>query len=168
MNSIDVYYNNNRIEDNQILSVYETQSEPKITYNCNNNDLYTIFMYDPDSLFGNRFHWLLINIPCSNLNNGDTLLTYIGPSPPAKTGMHRYMFELYKQRNKIQPLDINNRNISIRDVKNKFGLTDLMPEAKIHFLSKNTNKIARQKRKYTNKKGKRKITRKRKTKRLTK
>ena len=32
MNRFDVNYNNNRIEDNQFLSIYETQNEPKISY----------------------------------------------------------------------------------------------------------------------------------------
>ena len=170
MNRFDVNYNNNRIEDNQFLSIYETQNEPKISYKCNNNELYTIFMYDPDSVFGNRFHWILINIPCSNINNGDIILPYIGPSPPTKTGMHRYTFELYKQRNKIQPFKINDRNISIHDVKKQFDLTELIPEARKQFLSQNRENV-RQKRKQTNTKGKqtnKKGTRKRKTRRLTK
>jgi phosphatidylethanolamine-binding protein (PEBP) family uncharacterized protein len=39
-----------------------------------------------------------VNIPASgNVSEGDVLVPYRGPTPPAGTGQHRYMFLLYKQ-----------------------------------------------------------------------
>ena len=148
MNSnIDIKYNDKTVKNNLFLTTAETQIEPKISYNSNNNNLYTFLMHDPDSIHGDYCHWLIINIPDNNLNNGDIILPYKGPSPPPKTGVHRYIFELYKQNNRLNPLDTVERNISMSDIKNKVGISSLVPISKIHFLSENENKSGGKKRK---------------------
>ena len=73
-------------------------------------------MHDPDSVHGDYCHWLIINIQGNNLNNGDTILPYKGPSPPPKTGVHRYIFELYKQnKNRIVILHLNSDIVDLND-----------------------------------------------------
>ena len=141
MNSnIDIKYNDKTVKNNIFLTPDETQIEPKINYNSNNNDLYTFLMHDPDSVHGDYCHWLLLNIPSNNLNNSDTILPYKGPSPPFKTGVHRYIFELYKQNNRLELLEMVERNMSMNDIKNKVGISSLIPISRIQFLSENENK----------------------------
>ena len=158
MNSnIDIKYNDKTVKNNIFLTPDETQIEPKISYNSNNNDLYTFLMHDPDSVHGDYCHWLLLNIPSNNLNNSDTILPYKGPSPPPKTGIHRYIFELYKQNNRLESLEMVDRNMSMNDIKNKVGISSLVLISIIQFLSENDNKSGGKKRTR-----KRKTTKKRK------
>lgn len=41
------------------------------------------------------------NIPGSDVSKGDVLSDYIGSGPPQGTKLHRYVFLVYKQPNKI-------------------------------------------------------------------
>jgi len=68
-----------------------------------------LIMHDPDAVSGDFTHWLLWDIPASTDvlaansfpvgavqgNNGTGKSGYIGPCPPAGTGTHHYIFELY-------------------------------------------------------------------------
>lgn len=45
-------------------------------------------------------HWLVVNIPESKVDSGQTVLEYKCPAPPAGTGYHRYIFKLYSQGDK--------------------------------------------------------------------
>lgn len=42
-------------------------------------------------------HWLTINIEGNDLNSGESIFQYIGSGPPKDTGLHRYVFLLFKQ-----------------------------------------------------------------------
>jgi phosphatidylethanolamine-binding protein (PEBP) family uncharacterized protein len=54
-----------------------------------------------------RRHWVVVNIPGSDVSKGDVLSTYIGAGPPKGTGLHRYVFLVYEQSAKIkaEPMD---------------------------------------------------------------
>lgn len=68
-----------------------------------------LILHDPDAVNGDFVHWLVWDIPTSTKNiatnsapvgaiqgaNGTGQPKYMGPCPPAGTGTHRYMFELY-------------------------------------------------------------------------
>lgn len=68
-----------------------------------------LIMHDPDAVSGDFTHWLMWNIPPSSEyidenavpngavlgNNGSDKLGYTGSCPPAGTGTHHYIFELY-------------------------------------------------------------------------
>lgn len=68
-----------------------------------------LIVHDPDAVSGDFVHWLMWDIPSStssiNANvvplgavqgqNDGGQNKYMGPCPPAGTGTHRYMFELY-------------------------------------------------------------------------
>ncbi|OVE79096.1 hypothetical protein BVY00_01140 [bacterium G20] len=68
-----------------------------------------LIMHDPDAVSGDFIHWLMWDIPVSTqaiitisvpvgavqgVNNAGQS-KYMGPCPPAGTGTHRYIFELY-------------------------------------------------------------------------
>jgi phosphatidylethanolamine-binding protein (PEBP) family uncharacterized protein len=112
-------------------------------------------MRDPDSIHGNRFHWIVINI-VNDIKNGDDLLSYTGPSPPPKTGMHHYIFELYEQERNID-MKLEERNIPMDFVKKMLNIGE--PVSVVQFISKNQSGGKRKK------KTKRKKTSKKKTKR---
>ncbi len=47
-------------------------------------------------------HWYVVNIPGNNVNEGEALFDYIGSGPPKDTGLHRYVFIVYKQPGKLE------------------------------------------------------------------
>jgi phosphatidylethanolamine-binding protein (PEBP) family uncharacterized protein len=155
---MDVIYNNKSIKNNDYLKITETQKQPDIKIHKNNNNydnnIYTIIMYDPDAINGTYIHWIITNILRNDLKTGNVILNYKGPSPPPKTGKHRYIFELYNEIGEKIINDIE-RNMSIDNLKSILSLDK--PLYKIQFISE--NKIGGKKRK-TYRNSKRKIKRK--------
>jgi phosphatidylethanolamine-binding protein (PEBP) family uncharacterized protein len=142
---MEVYYNNKIVHHNEFLKPGETQTKPHITYLFENNKLYTVLMHDPDSIHGNRFHWIVVNI-YNDIKNGVDLLSYTGPAPPPNTGIHPYIFELYEQDRHIN-VKLEERNVPMHVVKKKLNIGE--PISVIQFISKNQlggkNKIRRNK-----------------------
>ena len=62
---------------------------------------------DPDApsrknpTFREWHHWLVVNIPSNDISKGKELSAYIGSGPPKDTGLHRYVFLIYKQPGKL-------------------------------------------------------------------
>jgi len=131
---MEVFYNNKLVNNNEFLKPSETQVEPKIKYDFNPNNLYTLVLYDPDAVNGTHVHWIVTNIK-NNINNSKALLPYQGPAPPAKTGKHRYIFELYKQSEMLNVEPLGERSISINLLRNKLNLSNYI--SKIQFISQN-------------------------------
>ena len=153
MNSdIIVKYGDIKIEDGVFLTPLQTSKQPILTYDTTDiNDKYTLILYDSKAVSpsGNHNHWLVINIPGNSLrkgelNEGTTLLSYKGPSPPSGSGEHIYTFEIYKQNGHLGKtvMDENDRIISFNAIKNKIGIQDLTrPVISVFFYSKYTNTI---------------------------
>jgi phosphatidylethanolamine-binding protein (PEBP) family uncharacterized protein len=152
---MEVYYNNKIVNNNEFLKPSETQVKPQIKFSFENNKLYTLLMYDPDAIHGNRFHWIVVNI-LHDITNGKDLLSYSGPAPPPKTGEHHYIFELYEQDGSID-MKLEERNIPMNFVKKMLNIGE--PISVIQFISKNQSGGKRKKR------SKRKRNNKKKTKR---
>ena len=131
MSKIELYYNNRKVLNDEFLKPSETQ----LKFNFDSNKLYTLIMYDPDSVSGTHIHWLVININ-NNIKNGKILLPYKGPAPPPKSGKHRYTFELYEQENMLNLEPFENRIITINSLKNQLNIVDNYI-AKIKFISQN-------------------------------
>jgi phosphatidylethanolamine-binding protein (PEBP) family uncharacterized protein len=139
---MEVFYNSKFVKNNEFLKPSAAQFKPQIKYPFENNKLYTLLMHDPDSVYGNRFHWIVTNI-FNDVKNGEDALLYTGPAPPPKTGTHRYIFELYEQikRNDVK---IEERNISMNFVKKMLNIGE--PISKFRFISKNESGGRRTKR----------------------
>ena len=68
-------------------------------------DQHPLIMVDPDApsradpKLREWQHWLVGNIPGSSRDaaDGDVLSAYVGAGPPEGSGLHRYVFLLYKQ-----------------------------------------------------------------------
>ncbi|GAA5891035.1 hypothetical protein JCM6882_006395 [Rhodosporidiobolus microsporus] len=83
----------------------ETQDEPEITFQAapgKPDSKYTIVLADPDapSKEDNKWspflHFALADVVPGQAA-GQTLVKYMGPAPPPKTGRHRYVFLVYQQ-----------------------------------------------------------------------
>ncbi len=42
-------------------------------------------------------HWLVVNIKGNDLSSGTVKYEFIGSGPPKDTGLHRYIFVVFKQ-----------------------------------------------------------------------
>ena len=112
-------------------------------------------MYDPDAVGGTYIHWLKVNITNNDINTGNIIISYKGPSPPPKTGIHHYIFELYKQDRENNSEKITERLISIDELKKQLKINTLID--KIQFISENKSggkKCKTQKIKYKRKSNK--------------
>lgn len=77
-------------------------------------------------------HWLTVNIEGNNVTAGESLFGYRGSGPPVGTGLHRYIFLLFEQRNGrtdfgMIPVPNNSSdgraNTSTRNLMSDFNLT---------------------------------------------
>jgi len=74
-----------------------------VVWDSQTDNLYTLSNVDPDA---NRSrapinHWLVVNIPGGNISQGDELMSYRGSRPPKDSGIHRYVFLVYKQAHRL-------------------------------------------------------------------
>lgn len=89
------------------LAPTKVKDIPKITFEMEEGVFYVLIMTDPDApsrqkpKFREWNHWLVVNIHSDSIDKGTTLSEYIGAGPPKGTGLHRYVFLLYKQPRKL-------------------------------------------------------------------
>ena len=115
---MEIIYNSIQITSQnppyQELPLDQTINKPSVTIHPNTTQYSSIIMYDPDSVKGIFIHWLVINIPINstNISDGKSIKDYYKPSPPPKTGKHRYIFELYSHTNPLQIDTLKETNYS--------------------------------------------------------
>ena len=124
-----------KIVAGQYIPSNQTSDIPNIKYNGDLDKLYTIIMYDPDAKNKDYIHFIDINIPKGNITNGQIILSYKQPTPPPKSGIHRYIFLLFEQNGIISYQKINDRDISLDKIKSIFNLENL--KSSVFFTSKN-------------------------------
>lgn len=101
------YENNVTVDKGRELTPTQVKSEPKINFTANPTAWYTICMVDPDApsrkepTFREILHWMVVNIPGSNVTAGEVIAGYRGSGAPKGTGLHRYVFFVYKQSDKL-------------------------------------------------------------------
>lgn len=107
-----------------------------VSWSSEQGVFHTLCMVDPDApskenaTFREIQHWLVVNIPGNSIESGKTLSEYIGSGPPQGTGLHRYVFLVYKQPGLLETDEkfISNRtaagrrNFKIRDFARKYNL----------------------------------------------
>jgi len=102
------YDSSHHVNLGNVLDVKSTQKLPKIFFNSDADQFYTVMVVDPDALsretheFRNFCHFVVVNVPGVSgdhvdVHKGHTVVPYMGPAPPPKTGLHRYVFLVYKQ-----------------------------------------------------------------------
>uniref|UniRef100_A0A0N5AG79 Phosphatidylethanolamine-binding protein n=1 Tax=Syphacia muris TaxID=451379 RepID=A0A0N5AG79_9BILA len=102
------YDNGAEADCGNTLKPVQVQNVPKVTWEADPSSLYTLILTDPDApsranpKFREWHHWLVVNIPGNNVSEGEVLSGYISSAPPQKTGLHRYVFLVYKQPGRIE------------------------------------------------------------------
>ncbi|XP_013100102.2 protein D3-like [Stomoxys calcitrans] len=102
------YPGNLQVDKGNELTPTQVKNAPTAEWNVEDAVLYTLLMIDPDApsrknpTFREYQHWLVVNIPGSAIDKGDVLTAYVGSGPPKGTGLHRYIFLLYKQMGKLK------------------------------------------------------------------
>ncbi|CRK90676.1 CLUMA_CG004377, isoform A [Clunio marinus] len=89
------------------LKPSEVEKAPTVGWNLIDGGYYALLMTDPDApsrVNATRReirHWLVVNIVANNLTSGEEVVSYRGSGPPEGTGLHRYIFLLFKQNSTI-------------------------------------------------------------------
>lgn len=140
---MEINYPNKKLyKNNLFISIEESTYKPIIILNKNLNKIYTLLMFDPEAIGGNKIHWLIINIRNNNIVEGDSLIDYTGPKPPKGTGKHHYTFVLFKQTDFIEITNIKfgSRFIELNKLFKKLGVNkyNFIPENIKYFVSENT------------------------------
>ncbi|KAI7860700.1 phosphatidylethanolamine-binding protein [Circinella umbellata] len=104
------YPGNKEVSLGNTLTPSDTAEQPTINFvPPEQSASYTLVMTDPDApsatdhKFGPWRHWISVNVSGndpSNLSQHHT--PYIGPGPGPDTGVHRYLFLLFKQAQPAQ------------------------------------------------------------------
>lgn len=87
------------------LKPFSVKDVPRVRWDADPLKLYTLLLVDPDAPSRTNptersyRHWLVINIPGCDVNNGQIISDYVEPAPTIGSGLHRYVFLVYEQLN---------------------------------------------------------------------
>ncbi|XP_018324117.1 phosphatidylethanolamine-binding protein homolog F40A3.3-like [Agrilus planipennis] len=127
-----------KVQGGNILTPTQVKDQPSVKWQADKNEYYLLCMTDPDNLSRKEptlrewHHWLVGNIPGNDISKGEVLTEFLGSGPRPGTGLHRYVFLLYKQPGKLNFTEkrITNRsaegreNFSSRNFAKKYNLGD--------------------------------------------
>uniref|UniRef100_A0A8D9EX51 OV-16 antigen n=1 Tax=Cacopsylla melanoneura TaxID=428564 RepID=A0A8D9EX51_9HEMI len=115
----------------------DLKEAPQVSWKADADSYYTLVMTDPDAPSRKEpkarewRHWLVVNIPGSDIAQGQTITEYAGPTPPKGTGLHRYVLLVYKQPNKLdfEESKVSNwarKSFSVEKFAHKHNLQELV------------------------------------------
>ncbi|RZF45193.1 hypothetical protein LSTR_LSTR009964 [Laodelphax striatellus] len=131
-----VKYANVEVEVGNELAPKDTKVQPTVAWNAKPDKFYTLLMSDPDApsrkdpRFREWQHWLIVNIPGNDISKGESLTDYIGPGPPKGTGLHRYIFLIFEQPDKIK-FDEQYKGVSSMGSRKNFKTRDFVEKYKL-------------------------------------
>ncbi|CAG0910012.1 unnamed protein product, partial [Darwinula stevensoni] len=112
-----------------VLTPTQVKDVPQVSWNADPHSYYTLAMTDPDApsrqnpKFREWQHWMVVNIPGNDVSKGKVMSEYVGSGPPQGTGLHRYVFFVYKQPGTISPKEKHLTNTS-GDGRASFKIAD--------------------------------------------
>ncbi|XP_053617220.1 protein D2-like [Plodia interpunctella] len=119
------------VAEGKELKVDDVIGYPVLTWNAEEDEFYTVMLVDPDypsrrEPYARSFvHWLKMNVVLDDVTTGDTVADLIFTKPDPGTGIHRYVYLVYKQPAKISSLHDNAPNSTTEGRKffnpNKFA-----------------------------------------------
>lgn len=83
----------------------QVKDKPQVKWQAEKGAYYTLLFIDPDAPSRAQHtmrevrHWAVMNIPESSIEKGDEVIAFVGSGAPKDTGLHRYVFLVYKQPN---------------------------------------------------------------------
>ncbi|XP_013195712.2 protein D2-like [Amyelois transitella] len=135
---LDVQYTSGvRVEIGKELTPTQVKDKPVVKWAAKESEYYTLAMVDPDApsrenpKFREWHHWLVGNILANNLEKGEVLSDYIGSGPPKGTGLHRYVYLLYKQPEKCNFSKIPKLPNNSGDKRGKFSISKFAQQFKL-------------------------------------
>ncbi|VVD03902.1 protein D2-like [Leptidea sinapis] len=111
------------------LTPTQVKDKPVVKWAKKDTEYYTLVMTDPDApsrenpKFREWHHWLIANIYGGDLDKGEVLSDYIGSGPPKGTGLHRYVFLVYKQPEKCDFSKVPKLPNNSGDKRGKFSIS---------------------------------------------
>jgi len=141
-NAIEVKFANGaEVKLGNVLTPTQVKDPPtRVSWPVEEGALYTLVKTDPDApsrhtpKYREWHHWLVVNIPGNNISDGKVLSEYVGAGPPKGTGLHRYVYLVYKQPGALNPDEklLPNRGtggegrgqFSVRNFAKKYNLGD--------------------------------------------
>lgn len=104
---LKVSYGKEEANKGNELTPTVVKNKPKVEWVAEEGAFYTLLMTDPDAPSRTNpkmkewHHWLIGNIPGNQIEKGDVITDYVGSGPPKGSGLHRYVFLVFKQPKKI-------------------------------------------------------------------
>ncbi|GBO21745.1 Phosphatidylethanolamine-binding protein 1 [Araneus ventricosus] len=135
----EIKYNEHVVDFGNELTPTQVKDPPThIQWPAKKGALYTLCMTDPDApsrkdpKYREWHHWLVVNIPETSVSEGTVMSEYVGSGPPEGTGLHRYVFLVYEQPEKLNcdEKKLTNRsgdhrgNFKIANFAKKYNLGD--------------------------------------------
>ncbi|KAI8130948.1 Phosphatidylethanolamine-binding protein like protein F40A3.3 [Lucilia cuprina] len=90
------------------LTPTQVQNPPLVEWSAEKDSFYTLLFTEvdapsrEDTSLKEWRHWLIVNIPESNVDEGDLVYGYQGSGPSKGSGFHRYVYLLFKQPEKLK------------------------------------------------------------------
>ncbi|KAJ0169860.1 hypothetical protein K1T71_014466 [Dendrolimus kikuchii] len=125
------------VEPGKELTPTQVKDKPVVKWAAKDNQYYTLAMVDPDApsrenpKFREWHHWLVGNIFGGDMNKGEILSDYIGSGPPKGTGLHRYVFIIYKQSEKCDFSKVSKLPNNSGDKRGKFSISKFAQQYKL-------------------------------------
>lgn len=108
------------------LTIEQAQPEPHTYWTPPPaNTLYTLVCWDPDAKERSWLHWLVTNCKKDAPKSGDIIVDWFPPSPPKDSGLHRYIFGLFKQAGPITVEMKSSGGFNMANFATKHQLTPL-------------------------------------------
>jgi hypothetical protein len=112
-----VHYGTKKVAGQQ-FSQTETKNPPNLTIPKG----HYVLMYDPDATKPDWIHWIV--------TAEETLLPYQGPTPPPKSGIHRYRFLLLPGEPPLPPKNRGGHNVT-EFVNNAVSVAEFLVDAAV-------------------------------------
>jgi len=103
---LKIKYNTIELQPGQVLTPTQVWDQATVEWTASPGDYYALIMSDPDAPSRAEpkareiLHWFVGNIPGNDLSAGQHLTAYVGSGPPQGSGLHRYIFLLFRQQGK--------------------------------------------------------------------
>jgi hypothetical protein len=115
---MEIDYEGRKVVPGLYLTPYQTREAPHFYLCVEPRKPYTLLMFDPDALGGNRIHYMEINIQGSR---GNIVFPYDGPHPPKGSGVHHYYFWFLEQQHPLPPVPrFRSRYLSLENLFQHF------------------------------------------------
>ncbi|XP_023939744.2 protein D1 [Bicyclus anynana] len=135
-NSFEVTYGPVRVNMGNEIYPGLTSDRPDIAWkNADRNALYAFIMLDPNLLLSAKeergrtlLHALYVNIRNMDLDSADEVARFISPSPAPGSGVHDYVYLLYKHKKRIDTSASDIPDFSQPGYRILFNLTEFLSE----------------------------------------